>query len=91
MFGIDLWPRLGAMDMSDPANKAESAPESGAESDSLNLPVHEFEYHEVVTVAMLGAHALAYQDWLRSNGLFLFRVPDTPELGKVYAVGAVHL
>lgn len=43
---------------------------------------------EVVLVAMSGTRTIAYQRWLRSQGLFLFEISDNPANGvPCYTVG----
>ncbi len=43
---------------------------------------------EVVYVVMVPEHAEAYQQWLRKNGLYLFRIPvETDDGQDYYSVG----
>jgi hypothetical protein len=43
---------------------------------------------EVVVIAMTGADARAYQRWLRSRDLHLFRIPDgDPNQLPTYGIG----
>lgn len=44
---------------------------------------------QVVTVYMNPLHALAYQNWLRQEGLFMFAIPDAHPV--VYSVGVRHM
>jgi hypothetical protein len=40
-----------------------------------------------IAVLMSPGHARAYQEWLQHNGLYLFKIPQSPEDSPYYTVG----
>lgn len=46
-----------------------------------------FEHDDVISVSMVGYHALAYQRWLHTHGLYLQKIPVDVDQPEVYVVG----